>query len=178
MVVTEFWRRWHISFFNWLRDYLWFLLGGNRHGSLTTYRNLMLAILLGGLWHGASWSFVIWGGWQRALLWVEHAAGVSPGRYRRRWLAPLRVLLTFLLVSIGWVFFRARTLADVTQVCKQIIRKGGGLPICPPWPCCSSRRSPWPRMPRFLSSIFNVEFTVQKLRRLDNEYTKVLPLPS
>ena len=127
--VTEFWRRWHISFSNWLRDYLWFPLGGNRHGPLATYRNLMLTMLLGGLWHGASWNFIIWGSWHGALLSAEHAAGVRSERHSHPWLAPLRVLLTFILVSVGWVFFRARTLTDVTQ----IVLKGGGLITCPRW---------------------------------------------
>ncbi len=131
--VTEFWRRWHISFSNWLRDYLWFPLGGNRHGHLATYRNLMLTMLLGGLWHGASWNFIIWGGWHGALLSAEYAAGVQPGRHRHQWLAPLRVLLTFVLVSVGWVFFRAKTLTDVVKVFTQIVLKGGGLVVCPRW---------------------------------------------
>ena len=131
--VTEFWRRWHISFSNWLRDYLWFPLGSNRYGPAATYRNLMLIMLLGGLWHGASWNFVIWGGWHGGLLSAEYAAGVRPGRHHNPWLAPLRMLLTFVLVSAGWVFFRARTFTDVVKVFTQIVLKGGGLIICPPW---------------------------------------------
>ena len=69
--ITDFWHRWHISLSRWLRDYLYIPLGGNRHGRLETYRNLMLTMLLGGLWHGASWNFVVWGGYHGALLSFE-----------------------------------------------------------------------------------------------------------
>ena len=69
--ITDFWHRWHISLSRWLRDYLYIPLGGNRHGRLQTYRNLMLTMLLGGLWHGASWNFVVWGGYHGALLSIE-----------------------------------------------------------------------------------------------------------
>src|SRR5450631_1251387 len=72
--VTDFWRRWHISLSTWLRDYLYIPLGGNRHGSVQTYRNLILTMLLGGLWHGASWNFAIWGGYHGVLLSVERLA--------------------------------------------------------------------------------------------------------
>ena len=136
--VTEFWRRWHISLSNWLRDYVWFPLGGNRHGLLATCSNLMLTMLLGGLWHGASWNFVVWGGWHGALLSAEYALGVRPGRHRYRWLAPFRILLTFALVSMGWAFFRAKTLGDAGVVLKQIVLKGGGRSVCPPWLLCAS----------------------------------------
>jgi alginate O-acetyltransferase complex protein AlgI len=109
--ITEFWRRWHISLSTWLRDYLYIPLGGNRHGRWQTYRNLLLTMLLGGLWHGASWNFVIWGGYHGGLLSLERLLGV---RERQRWslVDPLRVALTFALASISWVFFRAATLHD------------------------------------------------------------------
>ena len=93
--VTEFWRRWHISLSTWLRDYLWFPLSANRRGGLSTYRNLMITMLLGGLWHGASWNFVLWGGWHGALLSAEHALGVRSIPTPHRWRAPLRVAITF-----------------------------------------------------------------------------------
>lgn len=103
--VTEFWRRWHISLSRWLRNYLYIPLGGNRRGKLRTYRNLMLTMLLGGLWHGASWNFVIWGGYHGAILAVERFLG-----WNRK--GPARVLLTFAIVCVSWVFFRAATLDD------------------------------------------------------------------
>src|SRR5882762_9892636 len=80
--ITEFWRRWHISLSTWLRDYLYIPLGGNRKGVAKTYRNLMLTMLLGGLWHGASWTFVIWGGYHGALLSAERAVGLKD---RKAW---------------------------------------------------------------------------------------------
>jgi alginate O-acetyltransferase complex protein AlgI len=103
--LTEFWHRWHISLSTWLRDYLYVPLGGNRKGPARTYVNLMIVMLLGGLWHGASWNFAIWGGLHGALLAVERARGKAAlyGRLP----APLRVAVTFTIVLIAWVFFRA-----------------------------------------------------------------------
>ena len=126
--VTEFWRRWHISLSTWLRDYLYIPLGGNRGGAARTYRNLMLTMLLGGLWHGASWNFVIWGGYHGALLSGERLLGVGVARFK--WLHPLRVVLTFGLVSIGWVFFRAANFPDACFVLKEMI---GGVRGEFPW---------------------------------------------
>lgn len=106
--ITEFWRRWHISLSTWLRDYLYIPLGGNRKGRGRTYVNLFLVMLLGGLWHGASWNFVIWGGFHGVLLAGERMRG------KRSLYGPLpaslRMAGTFLLVTISWVFFRAETL--------------------------------------------------------------------
>jgi len=123
--VTDFWHRWHISLSRWLRDYLYIPLGGNRGGSWKTYRNLMLTMLLGGLWHGASWNFVIWGGYHGALLSLERIIG------RKRFLEqpglllyPFRAVLTFVLVIMGWVFFRAATLRDSLHVLRQMFSGG------------------------------------------------------
>ncbi|HLK69332.1 MAG TPA: MBOAT family O-acyltransferase [Bryobacteraceae bacterium] len=110
--ITDFWRRWHISLSSWLRDYLYIPLGGSRHGQWMTYRNLMLTMLLGGLWHGANWNFLIWGGYHGALLSIERALGVRPEKPVSAWLYPIRMMLTTALALIGWVFFRA---ADFTQ---------------------------------------------------------------
>jgi alginate O-acetyltransferase complex protein AlgI len=105
---SDFWRRWHITLSSWLRDYLYIPLGGNRHGEARTYAALMGTMLLGGLWHGASWTFVVWGGLHGLYLSVERAlrrrfAGWIPGP-----LALLALgLLTWTLVNITWVFFRA-----------------------------------------------------------------------
>jgi D-alanyl-lipoteichoic acid acyltransferase DltB (MBOAT superfamily) len=117
--ITEFWRRWHISLSTWLRDYLYIPLGGNRHGRWHTYRNLLLTMLLGGLWHGASWNFVIWGGYHGALLSLERILGI---RERQRWsiFDPLRVALTFALASISWIFFRAATLHDSVNILRRL----------------------------------------------------------
>ena len=106
--ITDFWRRWHISLSTWLRDYLYIPLGGNRKGPARTYVNLMVVMLLGGLWHGASWNFVLWGAIHGGMLAFERAQGRT-GFYRR---LPrgARVATTFLIVCLSWVFFRAKTL--------------------------------------------------------------------
>ena len=110
--ITEFWRRRHISLSSWLRDYLYIPLGGSRGSTTRTYRNLMLTMLLGGLWHGASWNFVIWGGIHGGWLALERRAGESG------WLVRVphvvKVAATFLVVVAAWVFFRAPTLAAAT----------------------------------------------------------------
>ncbi len=118
--ITEFWRRWHMSLSKWLRDYLYIPLGGNRRGPLSTYRNLMLTMLLGGLWHGASWNFIIWGGYHGASLAVERLAGVDPNRPIPWYARAPRALLTCALVAIGWVFFRAATFRDAWYVLGQM----------------------------------------------------------
>ena len=107
--ITDFWRRWHISLSSWLRDYLYVPLGGSRAGTARTYVNLALVMLLGGLWHGSSWTFVVWGGMHGLLLAVERSlGGTSPYRLLP---APFRTALTFCLVLVSWVFFRAADLA-------------------------------------------------------------------
>lgn len=131
--IADFWRRWHISLSTWLRDYLYIPLGGNRHGRWMTYRNLMLTMLLGGLWHGASWNFLIWGGYHGALLSVER---MLPGaRERKEWslLDPFRVLITFLLVTIGWVFFRAADLHASATVIAQMFAGAPGKSLLLQW---------------------------------------------
>ena len=117
--ITEFWRRWHMTLSRWLRDYMYIALGGNRKGEFRTYLNLMLTMLLGGLWHGASWNFVIWGGYHGALLAVERM--VWGREVRTGWLRIASSVVTFLLVCVGWVFFRAKTLAASSYVLGQMI---------------------------------------------------------
>jgi alginate O-acetyltransferase complex protein AlgI len=114
---TDFWRRWHITLSAWLRDYVYIPLGGNRHGDVRTYFSLMATMLIGGLWHGASWTFVVWGGLHGLYLAVERwlrrqFSGYRPGRT----VAVTFGLLTFLLVNIAWVFFRAKTFHQATQI--------------------------------------------------------------
>jgi D-alanyl-lipoteichoic acid acyltransferase DltB (MBOAT superfamily) len=130
--ITEFWRRWHISLSTWLRDYLYIPLGGNRRGRVLTYRNLLLTMALGGLWHGASWNFVLWGVYHGLLLAVERLLGgaFAGTRGAALWaapaLAPLRTGLTFALVLVGWVPFRAATLGDTAWVVQQMFTVPGG----------------------------------------------------
>ncbi len=106
--VTDFWRTWHISLSSWLRDYLYIPLGGNRRGQSRTYINLALVMLLGGLWHGASWNFVIWGAIHGGMLALERNRGKTT--YYSSLPKLLRVVATFLLILITWVFFRASNL--------------------------------------------------------------------
>jgi len=123
--ITEFWHRWHISLSTWLRDYLYIPLGGSRHGTLKTYRNLMVTMLLGGLWHGAAWNFILWGGLHGVLLCAERMIRSRPGRpdiTPRRNIGFFRnvvsVLVVFHLVCLGWVFFRAASFEDAfTMLC-------------------------------------------------------------
>ncbi len=110
--ITEFWRRWHLSLSNWLRDYLYFALGGNRRGPVRTYANLAMVMLLGGLWHGAAWNFVAWGALHGGMLVLERLIGRDS--LYRRWPRPLRVTITFVIVCIGWVFFRAESITAAT----------------------------------------------------------------
>jgi hypothetical protein len=111
--LIDFWRRWHISLSTWLRDYLYVPLGGNRRGPVRTYLNLMITMLLGGLWHGASWTFVVWGGLHGAGLalnrWLRDRFGFDPDR--RRWSRVLGVVVTFHFVSAAWIFFRSSDFA-------------------------------------------------------------------
>ena len=105
---SDFWRRWHMSLSSWLRDYLYISLGGSRKGNLRTYVNLTITMLLGGLWHGASWRFVAWGGVHGLFLMIErflktHLGGRVPITSRLVQIA--LALLTFLVVSMTWVFF-------------------------------------------------------------------------
>ncbi len=112
MGLQDFWRRWHISLSSWLRDYLYISLGGNRHGGLMRYRNLFLTMVLGGLWHGASWNFVIWGSLHGAALVLEHALcrdGLQSA-LSNVWRKILATLVTFQFTCFTWIFFRA---ADV-----------------------------------------------------------------
>ncbi|MBK7581302.1 MAG: MBOAT family protein [Myxococcales bacterium] len=123
--IQDFWRRWHISLSTWLRDYLYVPLGGNRKGEARTYVNLMLTMLLGGLWHGANWTFVVWGGLHGAALAVTRAYTAWRARLgvRKRsspWVHALSVLGTFHLVCVAWIFFRAETFAKASIIFAQL----------------------------------------------------------
>jgi len=132
--ITEFWHRWHISLSTWLRDYLYISLGGSRHGKWKTYRNLMLTMLLGGLWHGASWNFMIWGGYHGSLLAIERAIrGNRRNSEQWTWLYPVQWLVTFALAMVGWVFFRAVDLHQSMAVVRQLFSYPSGTLLFTPW---------------------------------------------
>ncbi len=124
---SDFWRRWHISLSTWLRDYLYIPLGGNRDGEARTQRNLMLTMLLGGLWHGAAWRFVVWGGLHGTYLSVERRLKRRWGHLR--WLESLGAqialgLVTYYLVCITWVFFRADTFQSALHLVRTMLIGG------------------------------------------------------
>jgi D-alanyl-lipoteichoic acid acyltransferase DltB (MBOAT superfamily) len=109
--ISDFWRRWHISLSRWLRDYLYIPLGGSRKGKNRTYVNLLATMLVSGIWHGANWTYVVWGLLHGIALCMERVLGIN----KREWHGIckfIRILATFFIVSIFWVFFRANTLAD------------------------------------------------------------------
>lgn len=120
--ITEFWRRWHISLSTWLRDYLYISLGGNRRGKFRTYMNLLITMLLGGLWHGAALRFIIWGalhGLALAIhkLWMEHVPWAGNKRW---WYQAISGLITFHFVCWCWIYFRASDTMVVRQIINQI----------------------------------------------------------
>ena len=145
--VTDFWRRWHISLSTWLRDYLYIPLGGNRRGAWVTYRNIMITMLLGGLWHGASWKFVVWGGYQGFLLSMERLFAV-----RVAVPALLRGMFTFVLISVGWVFFRADSLHDAGMITSQMVSFNAGTWLLGPAHLsllsCAAIAAQWPMLER------------------------------
>ncbi|HSU29138.1 MAG TPA: MBOAT family O-acyltransferase [Chitinophagaceae bacterium] len=124
--ITEFWRRWHISLSSWLRDYLYIPLGGNRKGIVRTYINLMLTMLLGGLWHGASWNFIAWGGLHGIALalhkiWREKTERLFGPVEKNRLINGLSVLITFHFVCFCWIFFKAANFTDANHMIHQIL---------------------------------------------------------
>jgi alginate O-acetyltransferase complex protein AlgI len=129
--LQDFWRRWHMTLSRWLRDYLYVPLGGNRKGGSRTYRNLMLTMLLGGLWHGAAWTFVVWGGIHGTFLCLEHwrrsrklvpsgTAGEPEPQVITRRRVWLQRFFTFQVVCLAWVFFRAESFSNAADVLARI----------------------------------------------------------
>lgn len=149
---SEFWQRWHISLSSWLRDYLYIPLGGNRQGLLLTYRNLFLTMLLGGLWHGAAWNYILWGAYQGALLCGHrlltyhhelpspaavvadgrndrHSGYMHPGRRLPCWLsAPIKIGVFFLFCCYGWLLFRANSFQQIIEFTMLLLGFGTDAP--------------------------------------------------
>ena len=124
--ITEFWRRWHISLSSWLRDYLYIPLGGNRNGDAATHRNVIITFFLGGVWHGANWTFLAWGAMQGFMIFIERVMGISgaPKTFRAtRW------LITFVLVVISWTVFRAASISEAWRMYQPmfLLKNVGGL---------------------------------------------------
>ena len=126
----EFWRRWHISLSTWLRDYLYIPLGGSKGGRLSTYRNLMLTMVLGGLWHGAAWNFVAWGTYQGALLGIHRAVSGparASGAARKQGITAfllqvISAVLFFQLVCYGWLLFRSRSFVQISDFTERLLQ--------------------------------------------------------
>ena len=126
--VQDFWRRWHMTLSRWLRDYVYIPLGGNRRGNVATYRNLMLTMLIGGLWHGAAWTFVVWGGLHGAALagerWWRERRG-APARRATGWPLWRARILTFHFVCLAWIFFRSDSFASAWDMIEGLFTQWG-----------------------------------------------------
>jgi D-alanyl-lipoteichoic acid acyltransferase DltB (MBOAT superfamily) len=120
--IADFWRRWHMTLSRFLRDYLYILLGGSRRGEVMRYRNLMLTMLLGGLWHGAGWTFVIWGGLHGLYLVLQQAWQRAFGAVRARWWPGV---LSFFAVMLAWIFFRAPDVATAWDIAGALVGANG-----------------------------------------------------
>ncbi len=121
---SDFWRRWHITLSGWLRDYLYISLGGNRRGAIRTNVNLMLTMLIGGLWHGASWTFIAWGGLHGLYLVIERLLkNIIPSAqmWSKRPMQVIFAFATFMAVSIAWIFFRADTFEQAFTICRALV---------------------------------------------------------
>lgn len=136
--ITEFWKRWHISLSTWLKEYLYFPLGGNRKGAARTYFNLFIVMLLGGLWHGAAWSYMIWGGAHGLFLAAERAAGAQMQKWRKYFpatlhpsgkflVAMLRIFVTFHIVSFLWLLFQLPRFNEVVLYLHEIVSWKHGM---------------------------------------------------
>jgi len=128
--LGDFWARWHISLSSWFKDYVYIPLGGNRKGTLVTYRNMFLTMVISGLWHGAAWTFVIWG--------AVHAIGRFVTRelertafYREKVPKLVKQLLVFVFVTFAWIFFRAESIGDAWVIITRIFSSGWANPYCP-----------------------------------------------
>ena len=124
--ITEFWRRWHISLSSWLRDYLYVPLGGNRKGKLRQYVNLFITMLLGGLWHGASWNFVLWGFLHGVALAIDKLFRTVVNVPKTFLMRALGVIVTFHFVCFCWIFFRAQDFATATEILSRIFQNFEG----------------------------------------------------
>lgn len=132
--IVEFWRRWHMTLSQFLRDYIYFALGGNRKGVSRRYINLLATMLIGGFWHGAGWTFIIWGGLHGVFLVINHvwrdlSQRLGLSRFSGRWWSSLFAwAMTFAAVNVAWVFFRADTLQGAVNILKGLLGFNGILP--------------------------------------------------
>lgn len=133
--ISEFWHRWHISLTRWLTTHVYINLGGNRCSKIRQYWNIMITFLVSGLWHGANWSFIVWGAFHGVFQIIEKVLGIDPkGAYFRKVdsikiLKPVRVIVTFMLVNFAWIFFRMPTIYDAWGVIERIFTSFVGQPF-------------------------------------------------
>ena len=118
--ITEFWHRWHISLSTWLKDYVYIPLGGSRCSKLRNYWNIFVTFLVSGIWHGANWTFIVWGCMHGICQIVEKALGLNKLEVENGWVKALRIVITFLVVNFAWIFFRMPTLGDACGVIGRI----------------------------------------------------------
>nr|ABH02992.1 SpaI [Spirochaeta aurantia] len=127
--LSEFWTRWHISLSSWLREYLYVPLGGNRKGRLRTYGNLLVVMVLGGLWHGAGWNYALWGAWHGVLLVLERALGWNrPSGSDPLWVRAVQTTVVFLVVSFAWLLFKLPTVESVLHFL-WLVKENWGHPV-------------------------------------------------
>jgi alginate O-acetyltransferase complex protein AlgI len=188
----DFWRRWHISLSMWLRDYLYISLGGNRGSLAFTCRNIMITMLLGGLWHGAAWNYVLWGFYQGALLCVYHVwqqiRPTQKERSNRGWIfRPVQIIGFFALVCYGWLLFRAHSFAQIFDFSRILVTDFGnldyaagfprlsaiiGLALLIPmevWQYCTDEPTYYQRMPLPLRGFFIAALIVAIMIGMSNE---------
>lgn len=165
--LADFWRRWHMSLSSWLRDYLYVPLGGNRAGPVKTYRNLLLTMVLGGIWHGAAWKFVIWGALHGGFLALERMRigarpAIADGATRPMWRRVLAVVTIFHFVCLCWIFFRAESVTYALAILAAITSPTVSTTLVTPW------------LLSLIALGLMVQFTsVDLLERLDQVYQKM-----
>ncbi|MBC5605967.1 MBOAT family O-acyltransferase [Bacteroides difficilis] len=125
--ITEFWRRWHISLSTWLKDYVYIPLGGNRCSKIKCYWNIFLTFLVSGIWHGANWTFILWGVFHGVFQIIEKVFGMQKCESNRWWKRVFRIALTFLLVNFAWILFRMPSIEDAIKVVNRVFTKSGTL---------------------------------------------------
>ena len=168
---SDFWRRWHISLSTWLRDYLYVPLGGNRGSTAKTYRNLMLTMGLGGLWHGAAWNYILWGVYQGGILCAHRlwTGGRKAASRAATWLHQLRfaitVLLFFQVTCYGWLLFRARSFSQITRYTAALFQAPGSLTV------------PLPTLPAVLGTAVLLGLELLQWRAQDVRFYRSWPAP-
>jgi D-alanyl-lipoteichoic acid acyltransferase DltB (MBOAT superfamily) len=130
--LGEFWARWHISLSSWFKDYVYIPLGGNRKGTFNTYRNMFLTMVISGLWHGAAWTFIIWGAVHALGRFITRELERTPF-YREKVPKLIKQLLVFTFVTFAWIFFRAGSIGDAWVIITRIFNSGWANPSCPVW---------------------------------------------